>query len=171
MEFAACRISVLQSGIGPRPQQWQCRILTTRPPANSPKVMFYFSLCTLDFFSFYYFLKMILPEIHFARKKMMEKVQFFLIQCSEIEGGNRAGSILKAGLHLGLDCGLWAICPVSMEMTYQLEIQAPGRKSPSALHRLKEYPNYLCDQIESYILLCLSGYDLKPIDNFPLLTT
>ena len=69
VEFAACRISVLQSGIGPRPQQWQCRILTTRPPANSPKVMFYFSLCTLDFFSFYYFLKMILPEIHFARKK------------------------------------------------------------------------------------------------------
>ena len=23
-----------------------------------------------------------------------------------IEGGNRTGSILKAGLHLGLDCGL-----------------------------------------------------------------
>ena len=37
---------------------------------------------------------------------MMEKVQFFLIQCSEIEGGNRAGSTLKAGLHLGLGCGL-----------------------------------------------------------------
>ena len=68
--------------------------------------MFYFSLCTLDFFSSYYFLKMILPEIHFARKKKMEKVQFFLIQCSEIEGGNRAGSTLKAGLHLGLGCGL-----------------------------------------------------------------
>ena len=25
---------------------------------------------------------------------------------SVIEGGNRTGSILKAGLHLGLDCGL-----------------------------------------------------------------
>ena len=37
------------------------------------------------------------------------------------EGGNRTGSILKAGLHLGADCGLWAICPVPMETTYQLE--------------------------------------------------
>ena len=42
-----------------------------------------------------------------------------------IEGGNRTGSLLKAGLHLGPDSGLWAICPVSMETTYQLENQAP----------------------------------------------
>ena len=42
-----------------------------------------------------------------------------------IEGGNRTGSILKAGLHLGPDCGLGTISPVSMEMTYQLENQAP----------------------------------------------
>ena len=69
-------------------------------------------------------------------------------QESEHEGGNRTGSILKAGLHLGPDCGLWAICPVSMETTYQLENQAPGRKSPRALHRLKEYPNYLCNRID-----------------------
>ena len=39
------------------------------------------------------------------------------------EGGNRKSSNLKAGLHLGPDCGLWAICPVFMEMTYQLENQ------------------------------------------------
>ena len=38
---------------------------------------------------------------------------------------DRTGSILKAGLQLGLDCGLWAIWPVSMEMTYQLENQTP----------------------------------------------
>ena len=81
------------------------------------------------------------------------------------------GSILKAGLHLGPDCGLGAICPVSMETTYQLENQATRRKSPRALHHLKEYPNYLCNRIESYILLCLLGYDHKPIDNCPLLTT
>ena len=87
----------------------------------------------------------------------------------EYEGGNRTGFILKAGLHLGLDCG--AICPVSIETTYQLENQAPGRKSPRAVHHLKEYPNYLCNWIESYILLCLLGYDYKPIDNCPLLTT
>ena len=87
------------------------------------------------------------------------------------EGGNRTGSILKAGLHLGPDCGLWGLCPVSMETTYQLENQAPGRKSPRALHCLKEYPNYLCDRIESNILLCLLGNDHKPIDNCPLLTT
>ena len=74
-----------------------------------------------------------------------------------VEGRNRTGSILKAGLHLGLDCGLWAICPVSMETSYQLENQAPRRKSPKALLRLKEHPNYLCNRIESYILLCYWG--------------
>jgi len=61
--------------------------------------------------------------------------------------------------------GLWAICPVSMEMTYQLANQAPGRKTPRALHRLKEYPNYLCNRIESYILLCSLGYDHKLLIN------
>ena len=147
------------------------------------------------------------------------------------EGGNRTGSILKAGLHLELDCGLWAICPVSMETTYQLENQAHWKKVKSfshvwlfatpwtvthqappsmgfsrqkywsgvplpspgdlpnpgiepgspALHAdpltsehqgspsLKEYPNYLCNRIESYILLCLLGYNHRPIDNCPLL--
>ena len=87
------------------------------------------------------------------------------------DGGNRTGSILKAGLHLGPDCGRWAICPVSMETTYQLENQAPRRKSLKGLYCLKEYPNYLCNQIELYILLCLLGYDHRPIDNCPLLTT
>ena len=48
------------------------------------------------------------------------------------------------------------------------ETRPPGRKSPRALHRLKEYPKYLCNQIESYILLCLLGYDHKPIDNCSL---
>ena len=37
------------------------------------------------------------------------------------EETDRTVSILKAGLHLGLACGLWALCPVSMEKTYQLE--------------------------------------------------
>ena len=46
------------------------------------------------------------------------------------EGGNRIVSILKAGLLLGLDCGLWALCSVSMETTYQLENQAPWREEP-----------------------------------------
>ena len=81
------------------------------------------------------------------------------------EGGNRTGSILKAGLHLGPDCELWAIRPVSMETTYQLENQAPRRKSPRALHHLQEYPNYLCNRIESYILLCSLGYDHKLLIN------
>ena len=63
------------------------------------------------------------------------------------EETDRTGSILKAGLHLGPDCRLWAICPVSLKTTYQPEKQAPGRKSPRALHRLKEYPNYLCNWI------------------------
>ena len=45
------------------------------------------------------------------------------------EGGNRTGFILKAGLHLGPDCGLWAICPVSMEMTYQWKTRPLGWRS------------------------------------------
>ena len=61
-----------------------------------------------------------------------------------------------------------------MEMTYQLENQAL-KEEPQGLYLdslgLKEYPNYLCNQIESYILLCLLGYDHKPIDNCPLLIT
>ena len=102
----------------------------------------------------------------------------FSVQHSDLvihisEGGNRTGSIVKAGLHLGPDCGVWGMCPVSMETTYQLENQHPPnpRKSPRALHHLKEYPNYLCHWIESYILLCLLGYDHRPFDNCPLLTT
>ena len=43
---------------------------------------------------------------------------------------DRTGSILKVGLHLGPDCGLWAICPVSMETTYQLENQVPWMEGP-----------------------------------------
>ena len=46
------------------------------------------------------------------------------------KGGNRTGSMLKAGLHLGPDCGLWAICPGSMETTYQLENQGPWMEEP-----------------------------------------
>ena len=46
----------------------------------------------------------------------------------QVEGGNRTGSILRAGLHLGPDYGLWAICLVSMETTYQLENQPPHPK-------------------------------------------
>ena len=41
------------------------------------------------------------------------------------EETDRTGSILKAGLHLGRDCGLGALCPVSLETTYQPENQAP----------------------------------------------
>ena len=47
---------------------------------------------------------------------------FFYLELMKKET-DRTGSILKAGLHLGLDRGLWAICPVSMETTYQLENQ------------------------------------------------
>ena len=46
------------------------------------------------------------------------------------EETDRTDSILKAGLHLGADCGLRAICPGSMETTYQLENQAPWMEEP-----------------------------------------
>ena len=48
------------------------------------------------------------------------------------EETDRIGSILKAGLHLGPDCWLRAICPVSMETTDQLENQAPQLEEPRA---------------------------------------
>ena len=35
---------------------------------------------------------------------------------TKVEGGNRQNRLnLKAGLHLGLDCGLRALCPLSLE--------------------------------------------------------
>ena len=44
---------------------------------------------------------------------------------------DRTGSILKTGLHLGPDCGLWAICPVFLETRYQLENQTlPDGRAP-----------------------------------------
>ena len=46
------------------------------------------------------------------------------------EETDRTGSILKAGLYLGRDCGLGALCPVSLETTYQLENQAPRMEEP-----------------------------------------
>ena len=58
------------------------------------------------------------------------------------EERDRTGSISKAGPHLGPDCGLWGLCPVSMEMTYQLENQAPWMEEPQGSYldsqRLKE---------------------------------
>ena len=54
--------------------------------------------------------------------------------------------------------------------TRPLEGRAPGLV-PRLSHRLKENPNYLCNWIESCILSCLLGYDHRPIDNCPLLTT
>ena len=48
------------------------------------------------------------------------------------------GSILRAGLHLGPDCGLGSglhwYNPVSMETTYQLENQAPWMEEPQGLY-------------------------------------
>ena len=61
-----------------------------------------------------------------------EWCSYYKLRASTVgnEGWNRTGSILKAGLHLGLDYGLWAICPVSRETTYQLENQAPQMEEP-----------------------------------------
>ena len=53
------------------------------------------------------------------------------------EETDRTGSVLKAGLHFGLDCGLRATCPVSMEVTYQLENQTPpDGRAPELVPRL-----------------------------------
>ena len=51
------------------------------------------------------------------------------------EGGNRKGSILKAGLHPGPD---WTVShsPVTMETTHQPENQAPEGRAPGLVPRL-----------------------------------
>ena len=67
------------------------------------------------------------------RNKLCHSFHCFPIYLPLKEDTDRIGSILKAGLHLGLDCGFWAMCPVSMEATYLLENQGPRRKSPRAL--------------------------------------
>ena len=46
------------------------------------------------------------------------------------EETDRTGSILKAGLYLPLGYGLRALCPVSMETTYQVENQTPRMEEP-----------------------------------------
>ena len=51
------------------------------------------------------------------------------------------------------------------------ETRPPEGRALGVFHHLKEYPNYLCNWVESYILLCLLGNDHKPIDNGPLLIT
>ena len=73
------------------------------------------------------------------------------------EEGNRQNRLhLESRTPSWAGRGLWAICPVSMETTYQLEKQAPcfwkDGRAPGLLPRLcclKEYPNYLCNRIES----------------------
>jgi len=46
------------------------------------------------------------------------------------EETDRTGSILKAGLHPGPDCGLGTTCPLFMETTYQLENQTHQKEEP-----------------------------------------
>ena len=81
------------------------------------------------------------PGSHFLSTRQMPKwnsaVMRFLGMKQERD---RTGSILKAGLHLGPGCGLWAICPVlpvPRETTYQLENQTPpDGRDPGLVPRL-----------------------------------
>ena len=78
------------------------------------------------------------------------------------------GSILKAGLPR-----LWTLSYMPSIYGNDIPTGKPGpqKEEPQGSPSLKEYPNFLCNQIESYILLCLLGYDHRPIDNCPLWTT
>ena len=103
-------------------------------------------LCGLFYFTMYYELcnpkvDVILPNWRSESQGAIypyEWCSYYELRAPRVgnEGGNRKSSNLKAGLHLGPDCGLWAICPVFMEMTYQLENQTtphcPQWKSPRA---------------------------------------
>ena len=67
---------------------------------------------------------------------------------------------------------LWTLSYMSSTYGNDIPTGKPGphREEPQGSPCLKEYPNYMCNQIESYILLCSLGYDHKPTDNCPLLT-
>ena len=85
------------------------------------------------------------------------------------EGGNRQNR-----LHLENRTPSWArlwtlsYCPVSIP-TGKPDPCTPQMEEPQDTCldslSLKEYPNYLCNRIESSILLCLLGYDHRPFDN------
>ena len=70
---------------------------------------------------------------------------------------DRTGSILKAGLHLGPDCELLSYMPSIYGNYIPTGKPGPQKEEPQGSYlgspSLKEYPNYLCNQIESYILL------------------
>ena len=95
---------------------------------------------------------------------------------SRIEGGNR-----QKRLHLQSRTPswtrLWTLSSMPSIYGNDIPTGTPDTLSPWESPRahtetlLKEYPNYLCNWIESQILLCLLGYDHRPIDNCPLLTT
>ena len=53
-----------------------------------------------------------------------------------------------------------------------MENQTPQIKEPQDLYLdsllPKKYANYLCNRKKWYIPVCLSGYDPRPIDKYPL---
>ena len=141
---------LLDPGIEPTSPSLAGGFFTTEPKGKPPKFwnighcrdLSVTPLCRTDDFSNHVFILFVYtnfwtiwagPSAVYGSFHKIELLLLFvpmLFLC--LEGGNRTGSILKAGLHLGPDCGLWAICPVSMEKTYQLESQTPWRKSPRA---------------------------------------
>ena len=69
--------------------------------------------------------------------------------------------------------GLWTLSYMPSIYGNHIPTGKPGpwKEEPQGSPSLKRTPNYLCNQIESCILLCLLRNDHKPIDNCPLLTT
>ena len=62
--------------------------------------------------------------------------------------------------------GLWTLSYTPNIYRNDIPTGKPGprKEEPQASPSPKKTPNYLCNRIESYILLCLLGYDHKPID-------
>ena len=87
------------------------------------------------------------------------------------EGGNR-----KNRLHLESRtpswAGPWTLSYMPSIYGNDIPTGKPGprKEEPQGSPSLKEYPNFLCNRIESYILLRFLGCDHRPIDNCPLLT-
>ena len=110
------------------------RICTSPPPSSSaqsfllqegflqsPRNMNFPLLSLYSFIIFITFVPVLSPSIHtHAHNKMLKEE-------TEQTLSWKQDSILGR-------TGLWAICPVSMETTYQLENQGPRKKSPRALH-------------------------------------
>ena len=143
------------------------------------------ALWTLHFTMYYEFCNPkvggVLPDLHSESQRAIypyEWCSYYELRATRVgnEGGNRQNRLHIERRTLSW-AGLWTLSYMPSIYGNNIPTGKPGpqKEEPQGLYldspSPKKYPNYLCNQIESYSLLCLLGYDHRLIDNCPLLTT